>query len=50
VTRLLYDINASDASSILLPLTLLLVVAAVASVLPARRAATVDPVVALRDE
>jgi ABC-type antimicrobial peptide transport system permease subunit len=50
VTRLLYNINTSDASSILLPLTLLLVVAAVSSVLPARRAATVDPVVALRDE
>ncbi len=47
---LLYDVRPGDAATILLPLGLLLLVTLPAALLPARRAATVDPVVALRDE
>jgi putative ABC transport system permease protein len=50
VTALLYEVRPGDASSIVAPLTVLLLVAVLASLLPARRAALVDPIVALRDE
>jgi ABC-type antimicrobial peptide transport system permease subunit len=50
VTALLYEVTPRDASSIAAPIAVLLVVALVASLLPARRAARVDPIVALRDE
>jgi hypothetical protein len=50
LTALLYDVRPGDASSIAAPLTVLLLVAVLASLLPARRAARVDPIVALRDE
>jgi putative ABC transport system permease protein len=50
VAKLLYEVRPDDATVMLLPAALLLLVAAIASLLPARRAAGVDPVVALRDE
>jgi ABC-type antimicrobial peptide transport system permease subunit len=50
LTTLLYDVRPGDAVTILLPLGLLLLVVLPAALLPARRAATVDPVIALRDE
>jgi predicted permease len=50
VAKLLYEVRPGDATVMLLPTALLLLVAGVASLLPARRAAGVDPVIALRDE
>jgi hypothetical protein len=50
VAMLLYEVHPGDAASIAWPVVTLLVVATVATVLPARRAAGVDPMVALRDE
>ena len=50
VATLLYEVRPSDAATIAWPVVTLLVVATVAAVLPARRAAGVDPAVALRDE
>jgi len=50
VAKLLFEISPAAAASIVLPVTTLLAVATLAALLPARRAASVDPVVALRDE
>jgi predicted permease len=50
LSKLLYEVRPGDTATILLPLGLLLLVVLPAALLPARRAATVDPVVALRDE
>jgi putative ABC transport system permease protein len=50
LTKLLYEVQPGDSVTILLPLGLLLLGAVPAMLLPARRAATVDPVIALRDE
>jgi putative ABC transport system permease protein len=50
VGKLLFEVKATDAASIGLPLGLLLAGAAVAAVRPALRAARVDPGVALREE
>ena len=50
VKTLLYEVEPMDPLSLLLPIAGLLVVATLAAVLPARRAASVDPIVALRDE
>jgi len=47
---LLFEVEPMDPVSVLLPVAGLLVVATLAAVLPARRAASVDPIVALRDE
>jgi ABC-type antimicrobial peptide transport system permease subunit len=50
LTAVLFGVLPGDPATIALPLLLLLGVALVASLLPARQAAGVDPIVALRDE
>jgi predicted permease len=50
VKTLLFEVEPMSPVSLLLPIAGLLVVATLAAVLPARRAASVDPMVALRDE
>jgi predicted permease len=50
VEKLLFEVKATDAASIGLPLALLLAGAALAALRPALRAARVDPAVALREE
>jgi ABC-type antimicrobial peptide transport system permease subunit len=50
VEKLLFEVKATDAASIVLPLICLLACAAVAALRPALRAARVDPAVALREE
>lgn len=45
---MLYGVNANDAASFATATAAILVVAEVASYLPARRAAAVDPAVTLR--
>ena len=47
---LLYEVDALDPATLLVPVAGLLVVGAIAAFVPARRAASVDPIVALRDE
>ena len=47
---LLYEVDVLDPVSLLVPVGGLLVVGAIAAIVPARRAASVDPMVALRDE
>jgi ABC-type antimicrobial peptide transport system permease subunit len=48
VTSLLYDVSAKDPLTFAVVIAALLLVAVVASLVPARRAARVDPNVALR--
>ena len=50
LSAVLYDVQPGDPWTVALPVLLLLAVALVASLLPARQAAAVDPIVALRDE
>jgi putative ABC transport system permease protein len=50
MSTLVYGIASRDAASILAATSVLLLVAAVASYIPARRAAAVDPGVTLRAE
>ena len=47
---LLYEVDALDPASLLVPVVGFLLVGAIAAIVPARRAASVDPIVALRDE
>jgi ABC-type antimicrobial peptide transport system permease subunit len=50
LSSLLYGVNPTDPSTILVVSLLLIVVALIASYIPARRAMRVDPSVALRHE
>jgi ABC-type lipoprotein release transport system permease subunit len=50
LAALLFEVSATDPMVLALSATFLLLVAAVASWLPARRAAAVDPALALRAE
>jgi predicted permease len=50
LSSLLFDVKPSDAGSLAAPIAIMLGVAATAVLLPAWRAARVDPMVALRDE
>jgi len=50
LATLLYEVHPGDTPTLLVPVALLLGVAAAASYIPARRASSVDPMVALRDE
>ena len=50
ISSLLYGVSATDPVTFVLVTLLLIVVAALASYLPARRAARVDPMLALRTE
>ncbi|MEO8025178.1 MAG: ABC transporter permease [Bryobacteraceae bacterium] len=50
MTKILYGVEANDPATYALVAVTLLVVALLACAIPARRAASVDPMVALRDE
>jgi len=50
VASLLFGLAATDAVTMLLAMTVMVLVSAIAGYLPARRASRVDPMVALHDE
>jgi len=50
IANLVYGVGTSDPATLAVVATLLLAAAALAAFLPARRAARVDPIVALRTE
>jgi ABC-type antimicrobial peptide transport system permease subunit len=50
VSGLLFDVAANDPFTILLASSTLIAVAVLASLIPARQAASVDPILALRHE
>jgi ABC-type antimicrobial peptide transport system permease subunit len=48
--RLVYGVRATEPKSLLLPALMLLALGAAAAYWPARRAASVDPLAALREQ
>jgi ABC-type antimicrobial peptide transport system permease subunit len=50
VASLLFGVQATDAASMTMAVIVLVIVASIAGYLPARRAARVDPMVALHEE
>jgi ABC-type lipoprotein release transport system permease subunit len=50
VTKMLFGLKPNDATTMLLAAAILIAVAAVAGYVPARRAASLDPMAALREE
>jgi ABC-type antimicrobial peptide transport system permease subunit len=50
LSTLLYDVTSTDPLTTAVAVTVLVAVAMVAGLLPARRAARIDPVAALRSE
>jgi len=50
LSSVLFDVKPDDAGSLAVPLAIMLAVTALAVFLPAWRAASVDPMLALRDE
>jgi ABC-type antimicrobial peptide transport system permease subunit len=50
VAKMLYGLSATDPSSLLIAVMVLLIAGCIAGYVPARRASRVDPAVALRDE
>jgi ABC-type antimicrobial peptide transport system permease subunit len=50
VASMLFGLGASDPASLLIAVTIMLLIAALAGYLPARRASRIDPMVALRYE
>jgi putative ABC transport system permease protein len=50
ISRLLFDVSATDPAAFAGAAAMLVAVSTLASYIPARKAAAVDPLIALRDE